>query len=38
MKNNKTKIIVAVIITCIIIGILFTGHNIINLLIKMHGG
>ena len=38
MKNLKTKIIIAIIVIVVIGIILFTGHNLINLLIKMHGG
>lgn len=38
MKNLKSKIIIAIIVVIVIGVILLTGHNLINLLIKMHGG
>jgi hypothetical protein len=38
MKNIKSKVIIISIITVIIAVILFAGHNLITMLIKMHGG
>ena len=38
MKKIKTRIIITIIIIIVTGIILFTGHNLINLLIKMHGG
>ncbi len=38
MKNIRAKIIITIIVIVVIGVILFTGHNLVNLLIKMHGG
>ncbi len=38
MKNLRTKIIITITVIVITGAILFTGYNLVNLLIKMHGG